>query len=227
MCASVPAVDPVITAAWIAAAVGAAGIAGTVVTAWLGSRNTRMATEKTIAAGAATTAATLTAAREDRLWDKRCVAYEETLAGLLDERKNFLHGVEMVDLPDGGKELMIVPSHDSPEWVQRQSRLYAYASDAVLAASAAAEDAHTQVQQKQYVLVLLTQQSPGVPLTQQHGEAVQRAAETFNAAIDAGRAAEDALIEVIRAELRAGPEAATLPATVPPERRRIWHRQRG
>jgi hypothetical protein len=127
MCASVPAVDPVITAAWIAAAVGAAGIAGTV----------------------------------------------------------------------------------------------------VLAASAAAEDAHTQVQRKQYVLVLLTQQSPGVPFTQQHGEAVQRAAETFNAAIDAGRAAEDALIEVIRAELRAGPEAATLPATVPPEHRRIWHRQRG
>ena len=74
--------DPTITAAWITAGVGALGIAGTVATAVVGSRNTRMATERTIAAGAATTAATLAAARDDRLWDKPCVVYEETLADL-------------------------------------------------------------------------------------------------------------------------------------------------
>ena len=82
-----PAVDPTIAAAWITGGVGALGIAGTVVTAIVGSRNTRRATEATIAAGTATTAATLTAARDDRLWEKRCAAYEETLTALLHRRR--------------------------------------------------------------------------------------------------------------------------------------------
>src|ERR1700733_12198675 len=88
---SVPAVDPTIAAAWITGGVGALGIAGTVVTAIVGSRNTRRATEATIAAGTATTAAPLTAARDDRLWEKRCAAYEETLTALLHRRMQRRH----------------------------------------------------------------------------------------------------------------------------------------
>lgn len=75
--------NPAITAAWISGGVGALGIVSTAVTAWIGARNTRQATQRTVEAGAASTRATLAAAREDRLWERRAAAYEETLTGLL------------------------------------------------------------------------------------------------------------------------------------------------
>jgi hypothetical protein len=58
----VPDVDPIITAAWITGGVAAVGIAGTVMSSIVGSRNTRMAAEQTVEAARATTMATLAAA---------------------------------------------------------------------------------------------------------------------------------------------------------------------
>ena len=53
--ASVPDVDPIITAAWITGGVAAVGIAGTVMSSIVGSRNTRMAAEQTVEAARAAT----------------------------------------------------------------------------------------------------------------------------------------------------------------------------
>lgn len=70
-------VNSTVEAAWIAAGVAGLGIAGTVTATIAGFRATGSATGQTIEAGIASTKATLAAAREDRLWDKRVAAYEE------------------------------------------------------------------------------------------------------------------------------------------------------
>jgi hypothetical protein len=75
--------DATIVAALISGGVGAIGIVGTVVTSVVGSKNTREATGRTVEAGTAQNRATLIAAREDRLWERRAAAYEEALTGLL------------------------------------------------------------------------------------------------------------------------------------------------
>ena len=63
--------------------VGVVGVVATAVTAWVGSWNTRRATERTVTAGTDANRATLLAAREDRLWERRAAAYEDATAGLL------------------------------------------------------------------------------------------------------------------------------------------------
>lgn len=203
------AVDPTITAAWITGGVGALGIAGTATTAWIGSRNTRMATERTIAAGAATTTATLAAAREDRLWEKRCAVYEETLTTLLDHRRQRFR--ILLRSPGGEAESPeAVYDPDSPGWSQARSRLYAYASDDVLHALDAAEDEHMRAQLAYEDMNRIEQRPPGHPRAASEAER-KDAGQTLNAASQGVANAEQALISVIRDELRSKPDAVTLP----------------
>lgn len=115
--------DATIAAALISGGVGALGIVGTVVTAVVGSQETRKATEQTLAA-----------ARDERLWEKRCVAYEETVARCLSRRNKRL------DALDGGidkwseKQLVefILTYEPGPAEVAALSRLMPYASDLVV-----------------------------------------------------------------------------------------------
>jgi hypothetical protein len=99
--AIVPAVSPVIGVAWIAAgttgAVEVVGIVGTVATSFVSSRNTTKATTRTVETGVASTMATLAAAREDRLWEKRATAYEETMAALLHRQGKHQHDLRCTD----------------------------------------------------------------------------------------------------------------------------------
>jgi hypothetical protein len=194
-------VDPTIAAAWITGGVGALGIVGAVVTNIVGSRSTKRATEATIAAGVATTAATLAAARDDRLWEKRCAAYEETLATLMNHRKQRPLGMSPAD----DAEKMRSIDSDSPEWAQELGRLYAYASGAVLAAWDSAQDAHTRVLLLHSQLNELKQQSPGHPRASSEREALRDISQKLNAAWEVVGATEQALIKVIRDELRSKP----------------------
>src|SRR5438876_12442428 len=75
--------DPVEIAAIISGcfAVGSVGL--TAYVAVKGFRSTRDATDRTIKAGSQDTIRALNAARDDRLWEKRAAAYEETIAYLL------------------------------------------------------------------------------------------------------------------------------------------------
>ena len=133
--------DATITAALISGGVGALGIVGTVVTSVVGSRNTGRATEQAIAAGAANTRATLAAAREDRLWDKRAAVYEETLAAVAYRQSGLTAALRDGDV--AGEELeKALQSYGSLEWAAMQGRLNAYASDAVSGASLASVVAH-------------------------------------------------------------------------------------
>ena len=99
-----PGVNPTIEAAWIAAGVGALGIAGAVTTAIVGFRSTRNATTKTVAAGTASTMATLAAAREERLWEKQAAAYEETIAALLHRQMKRQHELRMYRLTEDAEQ---------------------------------------------------------------------------------------------------------------------------
>lgn len=77
------AVDPTIAAAWISGGVGAVGVAGTVATAWIGSRNTRKATEQVIEASAYASDVVLAASNATSKANEkvraRCAALREAL----------------------------------------------------------------------------------------------------------------------------------------------------
>lgn len=229
-----PAVDPTITAAWITGGVGAVGIVGTVVTAIVGSRNTRMATERTIAAGAATTTATLDAARADKLWEKQCAAYEETLTGLLyrqAKRRHDLRGFRWDEATE--KQLKGVFDDDDPAGLfEAQGRLVAYASEGVRDAFTVASRVHDEVwaQYRRRVAlnetIRLAQASGDLNMMPNRQEASE-VSRQLNDFVGSADAADDALIKVIRDELRSKPEAATLLAPVPAEDRGFWqHRKR-
>ena len=212
--------------------VGVAGVAATAVTAWIGFWNTRKATERTVEAGAANTRATLAAAREDRLWEKRCAVYEETLRELLytqSKRRHELHGFRW----DEASEERLKDFYDAyerPGFFEWRSRLAAYASDVVIAASNAADKAHGEVRARCSQLGELreqirTAQLNGTPQSAPTGETMMSANRKINDALEEAESADDALINIIREELRSRPDAATAPPALPAVRRRRHHQE--
>jgi hypothetical protein len=215
-------VDPTITAAWISGGVGAVGIVSTAVTAWIGSRGTRKATEQAIAAGAATTRATLLADREQRLWERRAAAYEEFLTELLSrkaERRRELRE----DLLGETAEDQLATIHDdydplgSPEM---QGRLTAYASDAVLEAFRFASEAHIQVlvgyQQYRWTAITSRKQAAQTQGMADGFKVVVSARRAVDLPAKEAEAADDSLITIIRDELRSRPDAAIARKSSPP-----------
>jgi hypothetical protein len=219
--------DPTIAAAWITGGVGGLGIAGTVATAIVGSRSTRKATETTVAAGAATTAATLAAAREDRLWERRAAAYEEFLTGLLIRQAKRRYGLRE-DALDVDQLETIHDDSDPLGPPEAQGRLTAYASDAVLEAFRFAGQAHIQVvvqyQQHRWTAVAGKKQAQTNGMVDGFKETIA-ARRAVDLPAKAAEAADEALIKLIRNELRRKPEAAVVPATALAKRRRFWHRR--
>jgi hypothetical protein len=218
----------------ISGGVGAIGIVGTVVTSVVGSRNTKRATEQAVATSAANTRATLLAAHDAWLREKRAAVYEEVLAGQFYRQTK--RRIELRKHPwgmAGEQELkMLHSTYDSPGFLESQSRLAAYASDAVMAVSNAAGKAHGEVQARCLELGELreqirTAQLNGTPQSAPDAETMMNANRQINSAFEAAEAADDALMVIIRTELRSKPEAAVPPpAEVPAVRRRIWRRRR-
>lgn len=201
----------------------------------VGSRNTRRATEATIAAGAAATATALVAAREERLWDKRCAAYEATVSGLLyrqeKRQQDYAQTYQQREVEAEQELKDFFASYEPPGWVDTRARLVSYASDAVLVAFNGSQRADFTVWRLYQNWLAALEDS-------------RRASESENRAVTVGDGAlytprrdlgvgireagvqDKALIDVIRDELRSKPEAAALPAPVPAELRRFLHRYR-
>lgn len=217
--------DPTIAAAWITGGVGALGIVGTVVTSVVGSRNTRKATEQAIEASAANTMATLAAAREDRLWEKRSAVYEETLAALLYRGDKRFWGVAGAWDKGAAEELRnAYDEYRSTTWFERRGRLYAYASEAVRAASEAALQADVKASTLSYAAEDFRKAPDLLPNA---GEILKKITEDLNSAHQEVRDADDVLIKVIRDELRSRPEAAVPPpANLPAVHRGFCHRRK-
>jgi hypothetical protein len=228
------AVNPTIAAALISGGVGAVGVVGTAVTAWIGSRNSRKATGQAVAAGAANTRATLAAAREDRLWEKRCAVYEQELRELLyrqSKRYNDLRGYRW----DEASEQQLKEfynAYEPPGFFESRARMAAYASDVVLAASNTAGKAHGEVraaclQLEELREQIRTAQLNGTPQSAPSGETMMNANRKINDAREAAETADDVVIMIIREELRSRPEAATEPpAALPAVRPGFWQRRK-
>ena len=75
-------VTPVEIAAIISGCFATGSVFLTAAVAVIGFRTTRSVTAKAVAAGSQDTVRALNAARDDRLWEKRAAAYEETVAYL-------------------------------------------------------------------------------------------------------------------------------------------------
>jgi hypothetical protein len=227
--------NPTIAAAWISGGVGAVGIVSTAITAWIGSRSTRKATEQAIAAGADNTRATLAAAREDRLWEKRCAAYEEIVAGLLHRQAMREDELPKYQVDEKSAQYLqdFLPSYEPPGWVQAQARLFPYGSDAVVAACAASTRADNQVWRLYIQWQLMTDDAEraaksGGLLVVADAETMLKARKAFDQAIQTAQNRDMDLIEVIRGELRSKPEAVMPPPpALPAVRRRFWLRRRG
>jgi hypothetical protein len=229
-----PGVDATIVAALISGGVGVVGIVGTVATSMVGSRNTRRATEQAIAAGAASTRATLVAAREDRLWERRCAAYEAMLAQLLhNQMKRFFDAPELrADAEIDQIAKGFFDKYAVSDRFETQAQLVAYASDTVTEAHKATREADATVRAVYSHTAALSEQvrvarASGSPQSGPDASTLKESTRELDAALNAATAADEALIKVIRDELRSRPEAATPPPALPAVRRRSWLRHRG
>lgn len=225
--------NPQIAAALISGGVGALGIAGTVVTSVVGSKNTRRATEQAVAAGVANTRATLLAAHDAWLREKRCTVYEETLRELLYRQSKRLNDLRGYRWDEGSEQQLkeFYDAYEAPGFFESRARLASYASDVVLAASNAAGKAHGEVRARWMQLGELreqirTAQLNGTPQSAPDGETMMNANRQINSAREAADATDDALIEIIRVELRIRPEAAMPPPALPAVRRRFRLRRK-
>lgn len=212
---SLPAVDPTITAAWISGGVGALGIVSTAVTAWIGTRNTRKATEQAIAAGADNTRAMLAAAREDRLWERRAAAYEETLTAVLHRQAEHRNKLRRYRLDDKSEQLLKdwLASYSPPGWFEAEARLLAYASDKVVTTFEETEQAKIAVWELHLRRLTIAEDNrlaaeSGNPAGAHDGDVATKVRNDMDKALAASETKDLALITLIREELRSKPEAA-------------------
>jgi hypothetical protein len=211
-------VDPSITAACITGGVGALGIVGTII----GSRS-----------GIASTMATLAAAREERLWEKRAAVYEETLAAVLHRNAQHRHELRTYRLDDESEQLLddLLASYDRPGWFEAEARLFAYASDRVVAAFEETERAKIEVSELYRYWQALAGDNrlaaeSGNPSGAHDSEVVIKARRDVDDALEVSAKKDAVLIALMRDELRSKPDAAMVPATVPAKLHKIWHRHR-
>lgn len=229
--------DPSIAAAWIGAGVGGGvalvGVAASIVSSIVSSNNTRKATERTVEAGADANRATLTAAREDGFWEKQCAAYDLTLEGLLQRQARRQHELRPYRLDEDSEEQLksFFDSYESPGWFQAHARLTAYASDAVLKAFDETTRADSEVRghYEQWKMLFedakLAAESGRMDAAAQDSELALKARRNITPALAEAQEKDQALIKLIREELRSKPEATSVAVTVPAERRRRWHRR--
>ncbi len=201
---------PVEIAAIISGCFATGSVFLTAAVAFIGFRTTRSVTAKAVAAGSQDTVRALNAARDDRLWEKRAAAYEETVAYLLfrqherDNRSSYhIMGRDMSQAtrwwfggykPPGGGEI--------------QGRLVAYASDAIVAACEDSSKAETEAFVKFMVWKSaydrMLKERPDLDFSDDDPEQV-RASEGLHSAQGKAREKDQALIKLIRSELHSRP----------------------
>jgi hypothetical protein len=141
--------SPAVEAAWIAAGVGALGIAGTVIVATVTAKITKQTNSDTLEAATDNIVRTLDAERDAKLWDKRARAYEEIIAYLLyiqAKRRLFMrrqwisYNKEYEEASDRR-----VGNGRPADWWDLQARLAAYGSQEAIDAFEASVAADTEL----------------------------------------------------------------------------------
>jgi hypothetical protein len=219
-------VTPTIEAAWIAAGAAGFGVVSTATVAVVGFRSTKNATIRTIAGSTANTMASLAAAREDRLWEKRSAAYEEIIGVLTHRQLKRQHELRMYRLTEAGEQQLkdFFDSYDPPGWFESQARLLAYASNEVRRAFEATRRADLEASGLYQSYVTLAEDNrlaaaSGHPGTATDGQTMIKARNAVNPAVQEADAKAEAVIKLIRDELRSKP-ASTSTALEPSIHRR-------
>jgi hypothetical protein len=141
------AVSPVVEAALISACVSVLSVAGTVIVAVSSFRNTRKVTDKTIQAGTDNTVRGLDAARDGQLWEKKAETYVDALKILRGRelaRQNQNRTIRFDEQTEQHLEEWLADIN-SPNWLDVEARLTAYASQPVVDALANAEVGQQQL----------------------------------------------------------------------------------
>jgi hypothetical protein len=167
--------DATVTAAAI-------GVAGTVIVGVAG-----------FGAAIWTTRKTLAATREGRLWDQRAKVYVDEIAALHHRQtsREFQTGFHLPDqrsLDDAANYLQL---HPTPDWIELEGRLFAFASQPVIKAVLASTAAHEQAMSVWRGLLDSNRMIAGYPQTHEPVVSLQ-----------AAQNADGAVIELIRAELQ-------------------------
>jgi hypothetical protein len=204
--------SPVVEAAWIAAGTGILSLAGTVTVAISGFRNTRKVTTLTIQAGTDNTVRTLDAVRDERLWDKRTVTYEEVVTHLLHLQVKRRHQMRIYQLDERSVRLSdgLFGAYDAPDWWGLRGRLGVYGSDKVIEAYEVSNAAEVQFNGLYARLCSLSDDSKQAVAAHNPAGVVDpnELRTARQAAHDARKEAEEknqALIKLIRRELHAKP----------------------
>jgi hypothetical protein len=194
---------PVVEAAWIATGTAAIGIIASASVGISGLRNTRKATQETVQSE-----------RLLRLWDKRAAAYEQALADLLHRKENrrALLAGGWIARESQERFQNWLDSYDESKWWEMNGRLLAYSTDDVGDAVDAANEAHRQILEQNEQVKNLEEQNQTADPAMQPGivDAIASARQTLTATLRHSADAENALIDVIRAELRIEPSEVAL-----------------
>ena len=199
---------------------GLLGIIGTVVTSVVTSNNTRRATERTVQAGAEANRATLTAAREDRLWERQADSYHEVVRGLLYRQRQRNAMSDQVPFIDAQELRESFASYEPPDWNESLARLVSYAPDDVLGVSNFSEEVDERVRYTcEYMLGLFDDRERAlaageVPSSDDVDE-LQDVRGDLSSVIKEAEEADQALMRIIREKLRQAPEAISQPPAHP------------
>jgi hypothetical protein len=188
--------SPQVEAAWIALIGVVIGISGTAFVAWLGFRNTRAATEKTVRA-----------ARSDRLWDRKADAYKDVMAETLKQLDRLRFLAKSLQRGKDYDQAAESPGMQLPqEWGDTEGRISTFGAQEVMKAYGESIQA-TRIAHER--LTDLRQAALRVVEAQQASASeLEAAVDAWEAAIAAGLdalkdaiAVDQALMQAIRDDL--------------------------
>jgi hypothetical protein len=172
-----------------------------------------------IDAGAANTRASLSAAREDRLWERRADSYHEVVRGLL-HRQRQRNAMSDKALPINAQILSeLLANYEPPDWNDSLARLVSYAPDDVLDVSNFSEGAGERVQYTcEYLRDLFDDRkraiAEGKTPSPHTAHELQEVRDDLYVVLREAEEADQALMRIIRAKLQSAPEAITQPPSV-------------
>jgi hypothetical protein len=211
---------PSVEAAWIAAASGflgvLVGVTGTAIVARIGFRSTRDATAAATAATLTTVRAQIEADRRNRIWEQRAAAYTDFIA-VIQHREDIRQG-QMQGMITGSEPERPPAPLDTK---LLEARIIAYASHDVILASKESGTAGQRFESEAALWHTYVEQGRMSPDIWPAGPRPADARGAATKALEEANRLDDALIDLIRAELHAGadkPPGPPVPLAPPPAR---------
>lgn len=184
--------NPTVEAAWIAASVGILSLIGTITVAIAGYRNTRKVAVE--------------AARNERLVGQMADTYEGVLTALIRRQTERKEAATFYRTPDAEEKMMrYADRHDDPTWFEAQGRVIAYSSPEVRRGLELARRVDVEVAMRFTMWQAVKRQASEARESGKSSEQSTSSGEMrelMNQGIELAESIENALIDLIRAELQ-------------------------